>query len=583
MNIGNVRAVSVSGMHTDTVTVQGFISSGLPYFTLVGLPDSVLVQARERVKAACKAIHFSWPHSRITVNLSPASLHKHGAGFDLSIATCIFSALHCINSSLIDNTVVMGELALDGSVLPIPAILPIMLHARAQGFERVIIPAANVEEASIIDDIEIVGVHHLYELLRLLGGPSELVHHAEESASVSFPSASTPSSENARDSQTLSPVLSAELSTSESMNPFDSISLSHHDLPQDFAEIIGHADAKWAMEIAAAGGHHVLLQGSPGAGKSMLAHCLPSIMPDLTHDESIELACIRSAQGLPVELPLSKSVPFIDIHHNATLPALVGGIIGGHIRPGAVTLAHHGILFMDEAPEFSRSVLQALRVPLETHSITISRTRGLVTYPADFQLILAQNPCPCGKLWGERGECVCTPQELRRYRQRISAPILDRIDMKVPLSALTALKSSSSSHSASSHSPSSHASHPSARHGHTCAPPAAEAYSPQRDSSFYADSEHMREEVRLACERAQYRFLNCPWKKNAHASSTWLMEMTPRKLTSEINNLLGSEVITMRGAHKILRLSWTIADLWGKNQPDIDDLRTAQSLYLSEV
>lgn len=536
MNIGTAYTVAVNGFSTHIVTVQGFVSSGLPYFSLVGMPDSVVGQARERVKSACKSTKFHWPQTRVTVNLSPASLPKHGAGFDLAIAVSILASSRVVNPCVLEKSVFAGELALDGSVLPIPYALDVAQCAKDNGFTTVYVPSANAQEAQLVDDITVQEVHHINQLLTLLGAPPSLVNSYNRKSALHVFADKTTSSHVSEESLPEYVVYEANSSS------------------LDFGDIAGQEDAKFGLLVAAAGGHHCLMTGPAGTGKSMLAQRLASIIPKLNKAESIEVARIRSARRIYTEKLLNPIVPFVSIHHSATVNALTGGMDGGYPTPGAMSLAHRGILFLDEAPQFSRQALQALRTPLDSGLVTISRVKAHISYPAQFMLVLAQNPCPCGNLWSSTKNCDCTPVEKRRYTQKISQPLSDRIDIKLKVlhDSFAPLNSHSS-----------------------------DSYSPLFGGHMNWDSSHMRELVRLARERSKKRYAGLAWHTNAQASGQWLMQNTPPLLVSELNILVRDEELSMRSAHKILRLSWSLADLFGRAAPEKDDLRLAEDLYLA--
>ena len=360
MAIGGALSVGLIGLKAFTVTMQAFISPGLPYFSIIGLPDTSLSEARERVKSACQASGFTWPQTRVTVNLSPASMPKRGSSYDLAIAAAVLSAAGTIPPESLLSTVVVGEVNLDGTVLPANGLLPILLHAREQGVERVIVPQANMDEAGLIDGLDTRGVRHVGELIEMMGGE----------ASYRLPD-EIPTSRGGEDgaSRLVTPVIG------------------------DMSEVVGQEYAKWAMEVAAAGGHHLLMTGPPGSGKTMLASRMPGIMCPLSESEQLEVATVRSLCGTLPAYGISDVPPFEAPHHTSSTAALVGGGTGVAM-PGAITKAHRGVLFMDEAPEFSARSLQTLREPLESGYVAVSRSKGTAYYPAAFQLVMAANPCP---------------------------------------------------------------------------------------------------------------------------------------------------------------------------------------------
>ncbi len=357
MAIGSALSVGLIGLKAFIIQIQAFISPGLPYFSIIGLPDTSLSEARERVKSACQASGFKWPETRVTVNLSPASMPKKGSSHDLAIAASVLSASGTIGHDCLADTIVLGEVNLDGTVLPVNGLLPIMLHAREQGIRQVIVPHANIDEARLIDDIDVIGVRHVGELIELMGGHA--TYHI--------------------------PDTQRDIGTG--------MDVTQCSAPGDMCEVVGQESTKWALEVAAAGGHHLLMTGPPGTGKTMLASRMPGIMSPLNETEQLEIASIRSLCGTLPSYGITDVPPFEAPHHTASMASLVGGGTG-LAQPGAITRAHRGILFMDEAPEFSARALQTLREPLESGYVAISRSKGTTYYPARFQLIMAATHAP---------------------------------------------------------------------------------------------------------------------------------------------------------------------------------------------
>ncbi|MCI1673877.1 MAG: YifB family Mg chelatase-like AAA ATPase [Bifidobacterium tibiigranuli] len=494
MAIGGALSVGLIGLKAFIIQIQSFISPGLPYFSIIGLPDASLSEARERVKSACQASGFSWPQTRVTVNLSPASLPKRGSSHDLAIAASVLAAAGAIDADNLVDTIVLGEVNLDGTVLPINGLLPIMLHAKQHGLRRIIVPHANEDEARLVGGLDTICVRHVGELIEMMGG------HAKYQLAP----------ERRGEAHDLS---------HDNQAPIE---------PQDMSEVVGQEHTKWVLQVAAAGGHHVLMTGPPGAGKTMLASRLPGIMSPLDDAEQLEVASIRSLCGTLGSYGISDIPPFEAPHHTASNAALVGGG-SGIAQPGAITRAHRGVLFMDEAPEFSPRALQTLREPLESGYIALSRAKGTTYYPARFQLIMAANPCPCGFGYGDGERCTCREKDRVRYFSRLSGPILDRIDIQVEV-------------------------------------PPVERITGQLAAQG-ACSRDMRLAVSKARAAAKERFRERHWGCNAQAGGTWLRENTSRQAVELVNQALERRRLSLRGADRAMRLAWTLADLEGKDSP----------------
>jgi magnesium chelatase family protein len=387
--LAKIKSSAVVGVNAIPVTVEVDISFGLPAFSTVGLAEGAVRESRERVKAAIKNSGYDFPNRRITVNLAPADVKKEGAGYDLPMALGILTASEILKSEKLEHFGVIGELSLDGSIRPAKGILPMAIAAQEAGLEGILVPLDNAQEAAVVAGIKIIGIKTLYEAVEFLLG-IRVLH---------------PTSVNL-------------LSVFQNNAKYD----------LDFNEVRGQEHVKRAMEIAAAGGHNILMKGPPGSGKTMMARRLPTILPDLTFEEALETTKIYSVMGmLKNNTPLLTVRPFRAPHHTISDAGLIGG--GQTPKPGEVSLAHNGVLFLDESPEFKKNVLEVLRQPLEDGMVTISRATGSLSFPSRFILVIAFNPCPCGYRGDMKHNCRCTPAQVQRYESRLSGPLLDRIDM----------------------------------------------------------------------------------------------------------------------------------------------------------
>ena len=397
--LSSIISCGLTGINGFSVTAEVNLANGMPMFEIVGLPDASVKESRERVRAALKNSGYTFPAGRITVNLAPADLKKEGPAYDLPIALGLLACAGAIDPDSLKDTCVIGELSLDGSVRAVRGVLPMVIFARSQGMKAVMVPKENLAEVSCIDGIQILGAGSLLAASRHFRGEH--------------------------------PIAPLQVRDYEQL-------LSERSFTADFSFVKGQRSAKRALEIAAAGGHNVLLIGPPGSGKTLMARCMPTILPDMDFDEALETTRIHSVAGSVPASGLLTERPFRSPHHTASHVSLVGG--GTYALPGEISKAHNGVLFLDELPEYRRDVLEALRQPLEDGFVSITRMSAQASYPAEFVLVCSMNPCPCGNLGSRVQECRCSPGQIRRYLNRISGPLLDRIDMHIEVESIPAEK-----------------------------------------------------------------------------------------------------------------------------------------------
>lgn len=488
--LASVSSMGLMGIEGYAVSVEAYSAKGMPMFEIVGLPDAAVKESRERVRAALASCQMSMPVSRLTINLAPASVRKEGPAYDLPIALAILASTGAVDANALSGVTVVGELSLTGGVMGVCGALSMAIAARENGMRAIMLPAENAQEAACIEGIQVLPVSSLADALAHLNG-----------------------------SRTIEPVkglaYEAQLAGRRTAN--------------DFCDVRGQRSAKRALEIAAAGGHNVLMIGPPGSGKTMMARCLPGILPDMTLEEALEVTRIHSAAGtLAPGEGLMLERPFRAPHHTVSAAALVGG--GSKARPGEISLAHQGVLFLDELPEYQRATLEALRQPLEDGEIHVVRVAAQAKYPARAMLVAAMNPCPCGNYGSKTQPCRCSEREIRRYLGRISGPLLDRIDIQLQISAV----------------------------------PVAQITGGAKEEPSAA----IRERVQRAREIQRSRYAGEHVHCNAELTSRRATEVCA--LDAESQALLGRAVerysLSMRAVSRVMKVARTIADLAGEER-----------------
>ncbi len=535
MALARTHSVALIGVNGQVVEVEADIANGLVGMILVGLPDTALREARDRIRAAIGNSGEEWPQRRITVGLSPASLPKRGSWFDLAIAIGILAAAGKVPRAAAAGIMFFGELGLDGRLRPVRGVLPAVAAAMNAGFGRVMVAQQNAAEAVLVPGVRVIAASNLTaaaDWLRGLPGPDGGPAAAEFEGSQELSRARGTGAQGA---------IGGEVSGGRAGR----VSASDAAMAPDLSELLGQSMARRAAEVCAAGGHHLSLLGPPGAGKTMLAERIPTILPRLDTAAALEVTAIHSVAGtLPPQVSLLADPPFLAPHHTATKAAIVGGG-SGIILPGSASLAHRGVLFLDEAPEFAKDVLDALRQPLEAGEVVVARLGVIARFPARFTLVLAANPCPCAKMAGPKEGCSCSPATRRRYLGRISGPLLDRVDVKIELEPVGRRELLS-------------------------------------DRAFAESSRTVALRVVQARDRAAHRLRGTPWRLNAEVPGSELRRTWPPAPGSlaAVERSLERGQISARGVVKVIRVAWTIADLVGRARPTRDDCDAALGLWL---